>query len=325
MENFSIARDEQTLIPYVRAALDFRPDLRLWAIPWSPPAWMKTNGSLDDGSIRDEPQVLEAYALYFARYVEAYGDAGFEIEAIAIQNDPSFGGDYPTCLWTPELYQRFETDYLVPTFAARDVPADLWLGAFGDPPDEAIVTELLADADAVAAASAVALQYVDRDTGLPHRSSLDAAEGGYRHSDTTRFDREAGTASVRQRGKFDNTVEVAVPKETVDFVALVVRLRNLPLEPGGRHEFHVLTGKRLSRIVAEVAGRETVSTRAGSFPAVKVKVPTGLTGKFSEKNPTFVWFSDDARRIVVRITTDFSIGHATAGLVAYVPGRPAAE
>jgi glucosylceramidase len=122
MENFSIARDEQTLIPYVRAALDFRPDLRLWAIPWSPPAWMKTNGSLDDGSIRDEPQVLEAYALYFARYVEAYGDAGFEIEAIAIQNDPSFGGDYPTCLWTPELYQRFETDYLVPTRRVTSPP-----------------------------------------------------------------------------------------------------------------------------------------------------------------------------------------------------------
>lgn len=167
--------------------------------------------------------------------------------------------------------------------------------------------------------------YVDRDTGLPRRSSLDAAEGSYRHTDTTRFDREAGTASVRQRGKHDNTVEVAVPKETVDFVALVFRLRNLPLEPGGRHEFHVLTGKRLSRVVAEVAGRETVSTRAGRFPAVKVKVPTGLTGKFSEKNPTFVWFSDDARRIVVRITTDFTIGHATAGLVAYVPGRSAAE
>ena len=126
------------------------------------------------------------------------------------------------------------------------------------------------------------------------------------------------------RGRHDNTYELEVPKETVDFVALVFRLRGLPLAPGGRYEFHVLTGRRLSRVVAEVVGREAISTRAGDFQAVKVKVPTGLDGKFSEKNPTFVWFSDDARRVVVRITTDFAIGHATAGLVAYDPGRSAA-
>jgi hypothetical protein len=165
--------------------------------------------------------------------------------------------------------------------------------------------------------------YVERATGLPRRASLDATEGRYRHVDTTQFDRESGRASVRVRGRYDNTYELEVPEATVDFVALVFRLRSLPLDPGDRHEFHVLTGKRLSRVVTEVEGREIVSTRAGELAAVKVKVPTGLTGKFSEKNPTFVWFSDDARRVVVRITTDFTIGHATAGLVAHEPGRPA--
>jgi hypothetical protein len=162
--------------------------------------------------------------------------------------------------------------------------------------------------------------YLDVGTGLPRRSSLDAVEAGYRHTDTTQFDRAAGKASVRQKGKHDNTYEVEVPPGTVDFVALVFRLRKLPLEPGSRLDFHVLAGKRLAHVAVEVIGREVVSTRAGDFPALKVRVPTGFTGRFSEKNPTHVWFSDDPRRIVVQITTDFSIGHATAGLVSYSPG-----
>jgi hypothetical protein len=166
--------------------------------------------------------------------------------------------------------------------------------------------------------------YLDRETGLPRSTSLDAVEGDYRHVDTAQFDRAAGKVKVRERGKFDNTYLLDVPKETVDFVALVFRLRTLPLDPGARHGFDVISGRRVARVVAEVAGRETVETDAGRFPAVKVRVPTGFTGKFSEKNPTHIWFTDDARRIVVQITTDFAVGHAKATLAAYFPGAAAA-
>ncbi len=163
--------------------------------------------------------------------------------------------------------------------------------------------------------------YLEAETGLPRSCSIDAVEPGYRHVDTARFDREAGKATVREKGRHDNTYEIDVPPETLDFVSLVFRLRTLPLAEGARHEFQVLAGRQVSRIVAEVVAHETVSTDAGRFDAVKVRVPTGFSGKFSEKNPTFVWFSDDARRIVVRISTDFAIGRAVAALVAYQPGK----
>jgi hypothetical protein len=162
--------------------------------------------------------------------------------------------------------------------------------------------------------------YLDMETGLPRRSTLDAVEGSYRHSDTTQFDREANRATVRVKGKHDNTYLVDVPPGTLDFVSLVFTLRHLPLEPGERHTFPVLSGRRLATVTAEVLGREKVKTKVGEFPALKVRIPTGFSGKFSEKNPTIVWFSDDDRRIVVRITSDFAVGHATAGLVAYSPG-----
>jgi hypothetical protein len=167
--------------------------------------------------------------------------------------------------------------------------------------------------------------YVDVTTGLPRVSSQDEMESDYRHTNYTRYDRAAGTATVREKGKkSEKTTELEVPPGTLDFVALLFRLRTLPLDPGARHEFHVLTGSHVSRVVAEVVGRETVETHAGTFPAVKVSVPTGFDGKFSENSPTLVWFSDDARRIVVRISTDFAIGRALADLVSYEPGAAAA-
>ena len=43
MEHFTIANDQQTLIPFIKNAQKYQPDLRLWASPWCPPAWMKYN------------------------------------------------------------------------------------------------------------------------------------------------------------------------------------------------------------------------------------------------------------------------------------------
>ncbi len=42
MEHFTIERDEVNLIPYVEAARAVNPELRFWAVPWTPPPWMKT-------------------------------------------------------------------------------------------------------------------------------------------------------------------------------------------------------------------------------------------------------------------------------------------
>lgn len=164
--------------------------------------------------------------------------------------------------------------------------------------------------------------HLDAETLLPRFASLEAWEAGYHHLDTAAFDREARKATVRERGKYDNTYLVDVPADAVDFVALVFRLRTLSLEAGARHDFEVLAGRDVRRVTAEVTGRETVETDAGTFQTVKVRVPTGFTGEFSEKRPTFVWLTDDERRVIVQIQTEFAIGRATAGLTAYRPGGP---
>ena len=50
LASFSIERDRQALLPFIQAAqrVAGRP-IKLLASPWSPPAWMKTNGQMNDG------------------------------------------------------------------------------------------------------------------------------------------------------------------------------------------------------------------------------------------------------------------------------------
>jgi hypothetical protein len=161
---------------------------------------------------------------------------------------------------------------------------------------------------------------LDVSTGLPRASQIDGAEPGYRHTDTAQFDRFNNRAVVRERGKYDNTYNIEVPPKTLDFVALVFKLRGLPLEPGQTHEFQVLAGRTVNTVVATVEARETVQTFRGEQVALRVRVPTGFTGKFSEKSPSFVWFADDERHAVVRISADFAVGRGVAVLTGYQPG-----
>jgi hypothetical protein len=43
LEHFSISKDLETLVPFIKNALKYQPALKLWASSWSPPIWMKYN------------------------------------------------------------------------------------------------------------------------------------------------------------------------------------------------------------------------------------------------------------------------------------------
>ena len=88
MRRFSIAHDRAEILPLLRQALALNPQIKVIGSPWSPPAWMKTNGSLIGGRLIDEPRIYAAYARYFVKFVEAYERAGVPIYAVTVQNEP---------------------------------------------------------------------------------------------------------------------------------------------------------------------------------------------------------------------------------------------
>lgn len=133
LTNFSVVRDQQLLIPYIQAAMAVQPNLQCWGSPWSPPAWMKTNNSYASGSIRWEPAVLQSYATYLARWVEAYRVLGINIYGLLPQNEPNILNNYPTCGWSGVQLRDFIANYLGPTLRDRNENVQLWFGINGDP------------------------------------------------------------------------------------------------------------------------------------------------------------------------------------------------
>ncbi|MEK0315807.1 glycoside hydrolase family 30 protein [Cohnella sp. 56] len=133
MTHFSIERDRQLLIPYIKEALRWNPNLTLFASPWSPPTWMKFPKAYNHGTIRWEPDILRAYALYFVKFVQAYAAEGIRIHQVHVQNEPVSDQKFPSCVWTGEQLRDFIRDYLGPAFREHAVDTEIWLGTINGP------------------------------------------------------------------------------------------------------------------------------------------------------------------------------------------------
>lgn len=179
LDHFSVNQDLETLVPFIRTAKSHQPDLRLWASPWSPPTWMKTNGhyaaampnpaftTAENGLAShqvgregtdmfrlDEPH-LSAYASYFGRFIDAYRELGIPIGMVMPQNEFNSAQIFPSCTWTPEGLARFIAK-LGPEMDARGV--EVFIGTL-ERADDTMVTRILDDAEAARWVKGVGTQW----------------------------------------------------------------------------------------------------------------------------------------------------------------------
>ncbi|MCU1445432.1 glycoside hydrolase family 30 beta sandwich domain-containing protein [Cryobacterium sp.] len=179
LEHFSVANDLDTLVPFIRAAQQHQSALSVWASPWSPPTWMKTNGHYagampmagyqtaenglrpdqvgaegTDMFIQDDRH-LAAYAAYFGRFVDEYRALGIPVGMVMPQNEFNSAQIFPSCTWTPQGLARF-IRHLGPEMAARGV--DVFLGTL-ERADSALVDGVFADAEAARHITGLGIQW----------------------------------------------------------------------------------------------------------------------------------------------------------------------
>jgi glucosylceramidase len=137
MTNFSLHRDSTKLIPFIKAAQAYKPNLRFWASPWTPPSWMKNNnnyyntGTASQNSMKSDAQTLTAYALYLSKAVQEFKKAGINIEYITCQNEPDqIDHNYPTCGWSYALELTFYKTYMIPRFQQDNLATKILLGVY---------------------------------------------------------------------------------------------------------------------------------------------------------------------------------------------------
>ena len=115
-ETFSFARTEKYILPFLEDIKKYSgKQVCLMLSPWSPPAFMKTNGSrIRGGELK--PEFRKLWAEYICRYIKEFQDRGFIVNRISIQNEPHAAQPWDSCLYTAEQEKEFLRDFLYPAF-----------------------------------------------------------------------------------------------------------------------------------------------------------------------------------------------------------------
>ena len=126
LDSFSLQREEQYVIPLIKEAqaLSSEP-LLIMSSPWSPPAFMKTNGHMcHGGSLK--PEFASAWASYFIRYIEEMTLRGVPIWAVSVQNEPAAIQVWESCIYSASEERDFVKHHLGPALASMETKLMVW-------------------------------------------------------------------------------------------------------------------------------------------------------------------------------------------------------
>lgn len=121
---FDLSQAQQELIPTMRAARTYNPELIVVASPWSAPAWMKTSQSLVTGSLA--PSHYDDFAAYLRDYLAAMRELGAPIDMLTIQNEPHFEpANYPGMRMSPQERAVFVGGHLGPLLEREGLDVEI--------------------------------------------------------------------------------------------------------------------------------------------------------------------------------------------------------
>ncbi len=128
LHGFSIERDQKYIIPFVKAALERNKKIQFLASPWSPPAFMKTNGEMNHGG-KLKKEYYQMWADIVAKYISTYHEEGIEIQRLTVQNEPAAVQKWDSCIFSGEEEAEFACRYLRPALdnaQHKDVKINVW-------------------------------------------------------------------------------------------------------------------------------------------------------------------------------------------------------
>lgn len=127
---FDIAHDREKIIPLVKAAMarHGEEELSLLISPWSPPAYMKTNGEMNHGGKLKE-EYYGLWADYYVRFIREVRKEGLQIRYLTVQNEPEAVQTWDSCIYTAQEEGSFAAEYLIPALKKagfEDIEVFIW-------------------------------------------------------------------------------------------------------------------------------------------------------------------------------------------------------
>ncbi|MBJ6798526.1 DUF3108 domain-containing protein [Geomonas propionica] len=150
--------------------------------------------------------------------------------------------------------------------------------------------------------------------GKPKFFRENKREGSYRAAREATFNFSTLKAnSIDLLKKIEQTD--AITSRTYDNLSSIYFIRGSDLSPGRTIPFDIYDTKRLWNTEVRVVTRQEVRTPLGRFKTVMVTSRLKHNGEEAKVGNATFWFTDDDRRIPVKITTTMKVGEVTLTLV----------
>ncbi|MFD0862900.1 glycoside hydrolase family 30 beta sandwich domain-containing protein [Sungkyunkwania multivorans] len=119
LQHFSIEEDLQDIIPFIKQAMKTSKDgFKIVSSPWTAPPWMKDNNDWVGGKLL--PKYYDTWALFFAKYIDAYKQQGIDIWGLTVENEPlGNGNNWESMHFTAEEMTAFVQNHLGPKLEAE--------------------------------------------------------------------------------------------------------------------------------------------------------------------------------------------------------------
>lgn len=128
-DSFQLKRVEENIFPLLNSAQAvYGDDLEIMLTPWSPPAYMKTNGDRNyGGKLKEEYKKI--WADYICKYIKEYRKLGYKVKRISLQNEPKAVQTWDSCIYTALEEKEFLRDYVWSAFkenGLEDMEIFIW-------------------------------------------------------------------------------------------------------------------------------------------------------------------------------------------------------
>lgn len=113
-DEFSMERDHKYILPLIIKAQKLKGEkIPLLLSPWSPSAFMKTNGQMNHGG-KLKKEYYKLWAEHIAQYVKGYTENDCNVTMVSVQNEPAAVQVWDSCIYTGREEGEFATNFLRP-------------------------------------------------------------------------------------------------------------------------------------------------------------------------------------------------------------------
>lgn len=155
--------------------------------------------------------------------------------------------------------------------------------------------------------------WIDAETLLPLKFERKVQEGDYKYHNVVSFNQEEHYADSKNK-------RYKMPECVQDVLSSIFYARNIDYnqyKPGDKIPFSMFLDDEVYNIYIRYLGKETITTKYGTFRALKI-APLLIKGTlFEGGEKMLVWISDDKNHLPLRVSSPILVGSIKADMMGY--------